>query len=93
MSNNMNYSTSSLSSDQFGARCGFKAAQTSVQVPVVKHVVHRRPVIYETVTEEVSYINVPISHSYEQRDYASDTKLQCAVPPQAVAPCKTSCGC
>jgi hypothetical protein len=82
-----------LSSDQFGTRCGVKPAQTNVQVPVVKHVVHRYPVIYETVSEEVTYMNVPVTHSFEQRDYASVTKLQCAVPPVAAAPCKPSCGC
>jgi hypothetical protein len=91
---NVNYSTSMLTVDQFGTRCGVRPAQSSVQVPVVKHIVHRTPVIYETVSEEVTYMNVPVQHSFEQRDYAQTTKLQCAVAPAAAAaPCKSSCGC
>ncbi len=90
MSNNFN--TTNLTVDQFGARCGVRPAQTSVKVPVVKHIVHRRPVIYETVTEEVTYMDVPVSHSFEQRDYQSDTKLQCAVAAPAPS-CAPSCGC
>jgi hypothetical protein len=93
----MNYSTSQLTMDQFGAKCGVKPVQNSIAVPVIKHIVHQRPVVYETITEEVTYQNVPIIHSFEQRSYPQDIKTQCAVPqaaPVAAAACGArSCGC
>lgn len=59
-----------------------------VQVPQVKYVLHRKPVVYETVTSEVSYMNVPVQYQYEAKDYPQAMQSDCAQPQQAQAPCQ-----
>lgn len=79
------YSTSASSAEAFKNVCGQVHPVQTMRVPVYKHVIHRRPVVYETVSREMSYVEVPIQHNYEQRDYQMSTVQQCEV---AQAPCQ-----
>lgn len=89
------YSASAISADVYQSKCGETHPQQMMKVPVYKHIVHRRPVVYETVSVETSYVDVPIQHNYEQRDYAQNTVQQCptqqACPPAHCAPKRGCC--
>ena len=91
MPQQMGYRSAAISKDQYGTRCGAVPVQQMISIPQIKHVVHQRPVIYETVSEEVSYIQVPVGHSYEQREYPQQRQMQCNDAPSC-AP-KKRCGC
>jgi len=86
------YSASAISADVYSSKCGQQFPVQMIKVPVYKHVVHRRPVVYETVSQEVSYVDVPVQHNFEQRDYPQNTVAQCPQPAPVCAP-KPSCGC
>jgi hypothetical protein len=82
------YSSSNISASQYSSSaCGNMPETQMMQVPQYKHIVHRMPVIYETTTVEASYVNVPISHSFEARDYPQQMAAQCPVQAAAPAPC------
>lgn len=71
---------------QFRSACPVETPAATVQVPQKKFILHRKPVIQETVTEEVTYMNVPVQYAFEERDY----------PATKVADCQraiSSCGC
>jgi hypothetical protein len=93
---NITYNTLPLNEAQYGSRCSVPPVQT-VKVPQVKHIVHRKPVVQETITEEVSYIEVPITHFYELRDYPQQVIApSCPVQQRPCAPVQkppTTCGC
>jgi hypothetical protein len=86
---NVAYSTVPLAEAAFSARCALPPQQT-IRVPQVKHIVHRVPVIQEHITEEVTYMEVPVSHYFEQRDYPQKVLAAvCPVGPQQ----QNKCGC
>lgn len=60
-----------------------------VKIPQVKYVLHRRPVVYESITKEVSYVDVPISQAYETKNYPQG--LQSACPQQTQMAQKQAC--
>eukprot|EP00122_Pirum_gemmata_P006586 Pgem_evm3s6026 len=57
-----------------------------VKVPTVKYVKHVKPVVYETVTQEVSYIDVPVQYSYETKEYQQGLQSDCIPQQQQQAP-------
>ena len=90
------YNTLPLNETQYGSRCAVPPVQT-IKVPQIKHIVHRKPVVQESVTEEVSYIEVPVQHFYEMRDYPQVVvPAVCPVQQRPCAPVQkppTTCGC
>lgn len=88
---NVAYSTVPLAEAAYAARCAVPPQQT-IRVPQVKHIVHRIPTIQEHITEEVTYIDVPVQHFYEQREYPQKVMAAvCPVVPQAQQ--QNTCGC
>jgi hypothetical protein len=85
MANMGQYNVMAINADQYGDRCGEKPPQATVRVPTINNIVHRFPVVYETVSQEVSYYEVPIVNSYEQRDYPQQIQAEC--PVQAAPVC------
>jgi hypothetical protein len=85
MANMGQFNTMAINADQYGDRCGVKPPPGTVRVPTVNHIVHRFPVVYETVSQETSFYEVPIVHSYEQRDYPQQIAAEC--PVQAAPVC------
>jgi hypothetical protein len=80
------YSSSNISAAQYSSSsCGSLPETQTMSVPQYTHVVHRMPVIYETTTVETSYVQVPVSHKFEARDYPQQMAAQCPVQ-QAAAP-------
>ena len=89
---NVQYSTLPLAEAAFTARCALPPQQT-IRIPQVRHIVHRVPTIQEYITEEVTYIDVPVNHSFEQRDYPQKILAAvCPVVPQQQVQ-QNKCGC
>ena len=86
------YRSSMVNAQTMTGKCGVSAPATTVSVPKIRYVLHRRPVVYETVTEQIDYIQVPVQYEFEQRDYAQSQQTQCA-PKEAPCSAKKSCGC
>ncbi len=89
MANMGQFNTMALNADQYGDRCGVQPPPATVKVPVINNIVHRFPVVYETVSQETSYYEVPIVNSYEQRDYPQQIQAEC---PVQAAPVFNACG-
>ena len=85
------FSAQPLSAEDFGNRCGTTPPAQSVRVPQYNNIVHTQNVQYETITQEVSYVDVPVLHSYEQRVYPTKSATQC--PVADTTPAAPSCGC
>ena len=85
-----------ISADQYASSaCGNLPAQEMMSVPSYTHVVSRVPVIYETTHVETNYIQVPVQHKFEQRDYPQQQQAQCPMqqaPPCAAPPPPPPCG-
>lgn len=79
------YSTSAISAQAYSDVCGTQHPTQMVRIPVVKHIVHNRPVTYQHVTKEITYMDMPIQQNFEQRMYPANNVAQCAAP--AAAPC------
>jgi hypothetical protein len=89
---NVQYSTVPLAEAAFSARCALPPVE-KIRIPQVKHIVHRVPTIQEHITEEVTYIEVPVNHFFEQRDYPQKVLAAvCPVMPQQMAQ-QNKCGC
>jgi hypothetical protein len=60
---------------------------TCVRVPRIKYVLHKKPVVYESVTKHVSYDKIPISQFYSTKNYPTRVVKACGCP------VKKRCGC
>jgi hypothetical protein len=86
------FSAMPMSAAEFGDRCGATQPAQTVRVPQYNNIVHTQNVQYETITQEVTYVDVPVLHSYEQRVYPTKSATQCPVSAAAALEAP-SCGC
>ncbi len=82
--NNNNMNSQSVGSDEFPPCC----VQTpgTMSVPTYTHTLHRKPVVYESVSTTSHSHQVPITHSYQIKNYETRTDgAKCAKP--CACPC------